>query len=457
MTLRTRLLLGFTMIFVVVIAAGVFTVTAQRNQLYNQIDDRLSATPLPPETRNSPARSNGAPDRTGGQPVDSESISDLYVAAIEVGGEVRPVIEGQLLDDVPDVQSLVDDSPAATTLVTAGGIAGTSTFRVLFLPATESSLGAIVAVPIDDVEETIRQMTYRLVGVVGLISVALIVIASWVSRFGLRPIRAMTDVAEAISSGERDRRATTDSTEAGRLGHAFNVMLDERDRSDERLRQFVSNASHELRTPLTSIRGYLDLYAAGGFRKPGELDDAMRRLQVEAERMNLLVEDLLILAKFDEEQPLDITLVRVDEMARDVVALALAAHPDRQISSDAKEAIEVGADRLRLHQALAAVVDNAVRHTPDESSIQVAVASTNGHVELSVTDSGPGLTADEAAAVFERFSRGDQSRARKTGGSGLGLSITQAIIHAHGGEISVTATPGDGATFTIVLPIETTH
>ena len=190
----------------------------------------------------------------------------------------------------------------------------------------------------------------------------------------------MTDVAEAISSGERDRRATVDddTTEAGRLGHAFNVMLDERDRREARLRQFVSNVSHELRTPLTSIRGYLDLYAAGGFRKEGELDDAMRRLQVEAERMNLLVEDLLVLAKFDEEQPLDMTTVRLDEMVHDVAALARAAHPNRVIDVDAPGPLEVGADRLRLHQALAAVVDNAVRHTPDDSSIRVAATGGPG-------------------------------------------------------------------------------
>ena len=162
-----------------------------------------------------------------------------------------------------------------------------------------------------------------------------------------------------------------DATEAGRLGHAFNVMLDERDSSETRLRQFVSNASHELRTPLTSIRGYLDLYAAGGFRNPGELDDAMRRLQVEAVRMNLLVEDLLVLAKFDEVQSLDITTFPLDEMVHDVVALARAAHPIREIHVDAPDPIEVNADHLRLHQALAALVDNAVRHTPDDSTIRV--------------------------------------------------------------------------------------
>jgi two-component system OmpR family sensor kinase len=367
---------------------------------------------------------------------------------------LRPVIEGQLLTDVPDLQMLVDEIPTESTLLTADGVNGMSTFRVLFLPANATSFGAVIATPIDDVDDTIRQLTYTFFGVTGLILIVLILIASWVNRFGLRPISAMTDVAEAISSGERDRRSDVDndSTEAGRLGHAFNVMLDERDTSETRLRQFVSNASHELRTPLTSIRGYLDLYAAGGFRQPGELDDAVRRLQAEAERMNLLVEDLLVLAKFDEEQPLDITTVRVDTLAHDVAAVTLAAHPDRLIAVEASDEIEVSADRLRLHQALAALVDNAVRHTPDDSPIEITAARTDGWVELLVRDSGPGLSDDDATAVFDRFSRGDQSRARKTGGSGLGLSIAQAIVHAHGGEISVTATPGHGATFTIALP-----
>lgn len=452
MKLRTRVLFGFAMIFAVVIAAGVFTVNAQRNQLYEQIDERLTSTPLPPDTRDRPV--GGAPGRGGAQPLDDANVSDVYVAVITADDTVHPAIEGQLLSDLPDVQSLVDDRPTDTTFVTTDGVAGTSKFRVLFMPSTDTSLAAIIAVPVDDVDDTIRQLALTYLGVAGLILLALILIASWISRFGLRPISAMTDVAEAISSGERDRRAeVTDlSTEAGRLGHAFNVMLDDRDAGEERLRQFVSNASHELRTPLTSIRGYLDLYAAGGFRRPGELDDAMRRLHVEAERMNLLVEDLLVLAKFDEEQPLDIASVRVDDMARDVVALALAGHPDREILVDAPDEIEVAADRLRLHQALAVLVDNAARHTPDDATIRVTAARTPSHVELAVSDAGPGLTPEEAAVVFDRFSRGDRSRARRTGGSGLGLSIAQAIVHAHGGEIDVTSAPGEGATFTIRLP-----
>ncbi|MGB3735159.1 MAG: HAMP domain-containing sensor histidine kinase [Ilumatobacter sp.] len=458
MTLRTRLLLGFTLIFVVAIAAGAFTVTAQRNQLYDQVDVRLMATPLPPELRASPASGRepplDAPDRADAQQVDNDSISDLYVAVVTEDGVLRPRIEGQLLVDTPDVASLVDAPPSATTLDTTDGVDGASTFRVLFLPATDATLGAIVAVPVDDIHDAIRQLTITFAGAAALILLVLVLIASWVSRFGLRPISAMTDVAEAISSGERERRADIagESTEAGRLGQAFNVMLDDRDRSDERLRQFVSNASHELRTPLTSIRGYLDLYAAGGFRKPGELDDAIRRMRAEAERMNLLVEDLLVLAKFDEEQSLDFSVVRVDEVAHDVAALALAAHPERRIIVQAGEPIEATADRLRLHQALAALVDNAIQHTPADSPIGIEVASSGDEVAVSVIDSGPGLTGDEAAAVFDRFSRGDRSRARRTGGSGLGLSIAQTIVRAHDGDISVAATPGDGATFVICIP-----
>lgn len=465
MKLRTRVLLGFTMIFVVVIAAGVFTVDAQRKQLYDQVDDRLATTPLPIEARSRPpggasrtdgqAPAGGAPARGAPQPIDDESISELFVAVVLPDDNVRPVIEGQLLVDQPDLQSLIEDRPDEATFTTVDGIGATSTFRVLFLPGSESMFETVIALPVDDVDDTIRQLTYTFVAIAALILVALVVIASWLNRFGLRPISEMTDVADAIASGERERRAdeTNDSTEAGRLGHAFNVMLDERDASEARLRQFVSNASHELRTPLTSIRGYLDFYAAGGFRQPGELDDAIRRLQGEAERMNLLVEDLLVLAKFDEEQPLDISRVRVDEVAGDVVALALAGNPGRQISIDAPDAVEADADRLRLHQAFAALVDNAIRHTPDETAIRVITTRTSEHVEVAVGDDGPGLTAEEAATVFDRFTRGDRSRARKTGGSGLGLSITQAIVHAHGGEISVTATPDEGATFTVTLPL----
>lgn len=464
MKLRTLVLIGFSAVLIVVIAAGVVTVRAQRSQLYDQVDDRLTATPLPPETREPPlgiAPDTGVAPETGaaaqrgsGQPVDTETFSDTYVAVVQADRSIRPVIVGPLLDDVPDLTALTDTPPDDTTILTMAGVGGASTFRVLYLPASNASFPTVVAVPVDDVDATIEQLTYILVATAGIVLLALLAIAWWLNRFGLRPIAEMTDVAEAISAGERDRRAPvrTESTEAGRLGHAFNVMLDERDVREERLRQFVSNASHELRTPLTSIRGYLDLYAAGGFRKPGELDDAIRRLQGEADRMGLLVEDLLVLAKLDEEQPLDIGEMRLDHMLQDVVALALAAHPDRRIDLTVPSDLVIEADRLRLHQAVVVLVDNAIRHTPSDTDIEVMAAAAEGHTEISVIDTGPGLSADEVAAVFDRFSRGDRSRARRSGGSGLGLSIAQAIVRAHGGDITLRSAPGDGATFTIELP-----
>ena len=247
MRLRTRLLLGFTIVFAVVVAAGVFTVVAQRNRLYDQVDDQLMSTPLPPALRAERDGGTGPPGRPEPGPVDNESISDLYIAVVTPDGTLRSQIEGQLLEDTPNVEAFVESPPSETMLFSTGGVNGVSTFRVQFRPGTENSLPTFMAIPVDDIQDTIRQLTLTLAGVAALLLVVLTVIASWVNRFGLRPISAMTDIAEAISSGDRDRRTAVDaeSTESGRLGHALNVMLDERDKSNARLRKFVSNASHE--------------------------------------------------------------------------------------------------------------------------------------------------------------------------------------------------------------------
>ena len=462
MKLRTRLWVGFALIVAIVAVAGVVAVSTQRDRLSDQIDDRLLATPLPPGTRAPPgvevaaaeAGERVAPAQPAPQRVDDESISDLYVAVINSDATIRPVVIGLLLDDVPDLGALPAEPATSSQLTTVDGIEGTQRFRVLVLPGEANSLETIVAIPIDDVDETLRQLSLTFAAMAGLIVVASLAIVSWVTRYGLQPLHAMTDVADAISAGERGRRAEVadDGTEAGQLGQAFNLMLDEQEHSEARLRRFVSNASHELRTPLTSIRGYVDLYRSGGFRNEGQLDDAMRRVQFEAERMNGLVEDLLLLAKFDEEAPIERSAIDLAVVVDDVVALALAAHPDRTIEVVGSGPIPVEADRFRLHQALTAVVDNAIQHTPAGSTVQVVARSDDEAASVSVIDDGPGLTEAEATAVFERFHRGDASRSRSTGGSGLGLSIARSIVAAHGGEIAATATPGEGATFTITLP-----
>ena len=274
----------------------------------------------------------------------------------------------------------------------------------------------------------------------------------WMNPADLRPISRMTETADAITGGDRTRRAevSTDSTEVAKLATALNVMLDERDSDEERIRAFVSDASHELRTPLTSISGYLDLYAEGGFRLPGQFDDAVRRMRLEASRMNLLVNDLLLLSKLDEQRPLTTETVDVTLLLGDIAASALARQPARtiEVTSPHDVAVTIEADRLRLHQAITVLVDNALEHTPGDAAIEMSVARVGEIVEIQVVDNGPGLSAHDAERVFDRFYRGDASCARSpSGGSGLGLSIARSIIEAHDGTLDVSTRLGEGTTF----------
>ena len=324
--------------------------------------------------------------------------------------------------------------------------------------STRSGDGAVttvIAVPTTDVDETVQRLAATFAVVALLVGAILGIVAWWIMRLGLRPISAMTETARAISAGDRDRRAPEidERTEAGELAGAFNLMLDQRDEAEDRLRRFASDASHELRTPLTSIRGYLDLYAQGGFREPGQIDDVVRRMQAEAGRMGILVEELLQLARFDEGQPLVVAPADIGVLVRDVVADALAGDPDRSIVADAPVDGEAVAeiDRDRIKQLIAALVDNALTHAPD-ADIEVRAATTADELVIIVADDGPGLTDEHASQIFTRFYRGDSSRARTTGGSGLGLAIAESIADVHGGTIDLRTAPGEGCEFTVRIP-----
>jgi two-component system, OmpR family, sensor kinase len=232
-----------------------------------------------------------------------------------------------------------------------------------------------------------------------------------------------------------------------RLEQAFS----QREASEERLRRFLADASHELRTPLASIRGYAELFRMGAAREPEEVARAMQRIEQEAARMGVLVEDLLILARLDEIAEAPHSEVDLAALAGDAVADARATAPDRPIVLDVHPATVLG-DAHQLRQVLGNLLRNALVHTPAGTAIEVSVAERNGDVRLEVRDRGPGLPTGDAGALFERFWRAEPGRERGKAGAGLGLAIVAAIVGAHGGRVSATNAPEGGAVFAVELP-----
>jgi two-component system OmpR family sensor kinase len=271
----------------------------------------------------------------------------------------------------------------------------------------------------------------------------------------------MGHTAGAIAGGDLSQRVgTTDPrTEVGRLGAALNRMLDrlerafaERRASEDRLRRFIADASHELRTPLVSIRGYAELYRIGAAREPAEVETAMRRIEEEAARMGMLVEDLLTLARLDEVREAAHDEVDVAALAGDAVDDARAAAPDRTIDLDVGGRAVVLGDADRLRQVLGNLLRNALVHTPAGTPIDVRVSRGGGEVCLEVRDHGPGLPPGDPEALFERFWRAEAGRERGRGGAGLGLAIVAGIVAAHGGTVAAANAPDGGASFVVRLP-----
>jgi two-component system OmpR family sensor kinase len=292
---------------------------------------------------------------------------------------------------------------------------------------------------------------------------ALVALTLWVVRIGLRPLVAIERTAAAIGAGDLSRRVerAEPDTEIGRLGLALNAMLGQiesafraREASEARLRRFVADASHELRTPLAAVRAYAELFRRGASSRPDDLERAMSGIGRESERMSLLVDDLLLLARLDEGRPLEREPVALDEVVGEAVETARMVEPSRPISLETVDAVVLG-DRDRLRQVVDNLLSNVRSHTPAGSAVHVRVSRNGTDAVLEVEDSGPGLGAEEAEQVFERFHRGDPSRSRSSGGVGLGLSIVAAVAEAHGGTASARSTPGDGSTFVVTLPLLT--
>jgi two-component system, OmpR family, sensor kinase len=400
-------------------------------------------------------------------------------------GEITKNFPADSLDDGEHPPRLPDDAAwfqahagrAATVPATAGG----GRWRVVVQPSAPGSGGSVlVAASLDGIDSTTRQLRLIDLGVSLVVLAVLAGVGAAIVRASLRPLVEIEQTARAIAAGDLTRRVPDRDprTEVGRLGRALNTMLAQIEtafgaraaseaaarRSEDRMRRFVADASHELRTPLTTIRGFAELYRQGAARDPAELDRLMRRIEDQAARMGLLVEDLLLLARLDQQRPLDRRPVDLLALAADAVHDARAVAPDRRIElmlggedGGRGSALVVLGDDQRLRQVLANLVDNALAHTPDGGPVEVRVggADLDGRpgAAVEVVDHGPGLTPEQAERVFERFYRADPARSQAAGGTGLGLSIVAALVAVHGGTVQVDSVPGRGARFRVVLPL----
>jgi two-component system OmpR family sensor kinase len=408
-------------------------------------------------------------------PRDGQLPSAFFVAVINPDGTGVGQFADPLYSDRPppalprlDSRDVARRAGEPFTVPARGG--RDEPWRVLVTPLRDGSGSVLVGLSLDDVETTVGRLAAINLGVGAAVLLLLAGLGYLAVRSSLRPLAEVERTAEAIAAGDLSRRVpeADPRTEVGRLGSALNAMLGQIEtafrareasehsarQSEERMRQFVADASHELRTPLSTIRGFAELYRQGAVPEQSDVDRVMRRIEDEAVRMGLLVEDLLMLARLDAERPLFSAPVDLLAVATDVVHDARAVAPGRDLAVEvlpSEEPPVVLGDDARLRQIAANLVGNAVQHT--EGAVRVRVGTDAGWATLEVSDEGPGLAPEEAARVFERFYRADPSRTRASGGTGLGLSIVAALVAAHGGTVEVRTAPGRGASFRVRLPL----
>jgi two-component system OmpR family sensor kinase len=480
-SLRARLVAGLLALAAIgLLLLGGIIYAEQRSFLYDRLDQQVRSAPQPAtallahgtrpsnpfQREPSPARHAGSAAPGGGP--DFGLPAGTYGQLRDAQGKV--LRSGVLGYGGPSSAATTTARPQLPSSLPVGrirtvdGVAGSGTrYRVLAQPDPDTGGTVVVALPMRDVDSTLQ----RLLIVTGLVIAGVLLvlgIAAWlVVRIGLLPLDRMGHTAGAIAGGDLSHRVeTTDPrTEVGRLGQALNAMLDrlerafaQRQASEDRLRQFLADASHELRTPLASIRGYAELFRLGAAREPADTEKAMRRIEEEAKRMGVLVEDLLTLARLDEVRDAEHGAVDLATLARDAVDDARATAPERVIGLEASGATVVLGDADGLRQLLANLLRNALVHTPAGTPIEVRLTGRGpaGEVRLEVRDHGPGLPTGDPAALFERFWRAETGRSRGRGGAGLGLAIVAGVVDAHGGRVAARDAPGGGAEFVVELP-----
>lgn len=480
-TLRTRLTAGVLVLLVVSCAGiGIATSIMVQGFLVDRLDQQLaqagSRLDVSLEHPEIPEGSGGDPVPSGEPGVQGQAVGTL-AARISEGSIEQAVVVRDNAGEVslPDValtqadrsalMRVTPDSPPTTIRLSSLG-----EYRLLASRGPDGDIH-IAGLPLQDIESTVHrlQATELVVFAVALLVTGLAG-AGWVT-LSMRPLQRVTMTARQVTalplgSGAVDLPhrvpETYPRTEVGQLSAAFNQLLghvetalEQREGSEARLRRFVADASHELRTPLAGIRSYAELARRSTKAVPDEVSHALGRVESEAARMGLLVDDLLLLARLDAGRPLEQQDVDLSRLVIEVTNDARVAGPDHRWSLDLPdEPIVVRGDEHRLHQVMANLLSNARIHTPAGTSVVVRLSTDqqrDRQVLLSVIDDGPGIPPELQSHVFERFVRADTSRSRVKGSTGLGLAIAHAVLKAHSGSLTVKSN-GDGTEFDISLP-----
>jgi two-component system OmpR family sensor kinase len=471
--LRVKLVAAvMTLVVAALLVISVASTWALRSYLFGQVDSQLtSAAKQMVSLNHVPAR--------------GDVPSTFFVGYKDTGQWIVAAYDPDYGDDMlPVLPATVQAATAkAGKPYNVASVDGTRRWRVLIEPRANGSV-VVVAEDLSNADSAVSRLVFSELLVGAGVLVLLALVGAALVRASLKPLREIEQTAAAITEGDLTQRVPDfeppgeePRTEVGRVGRALNSMLMHVEsafmartasegravRSEERMRQFVADASHELRTPLTTIRGFAELYRQGAARDPEQAQRLISRIEGEAARMGLLVEDLLLLARLDQQRPLALAPTDLQVIANDAVTAARVVAPDRRITLEIVEGtgpLLVLGDESRLRQVVSNLMTNAVTHTPAGSGVWLRLRREAGQGVIEVVDEGPGLAAEQVDRVFERFYRVDAARTRRggagagaTSGTGLGLAIVAALVKAHGGAVEVVSEPGSGATFRVRLPL----
>jgi two-component system OmpR family sensor kinase len=491
--LRTKLIASvLTLVIIALVTISVASAYVVRSYLTTERDSELASAFA---GINQPGRQ--APSGSFSQFPYTSAIYGIQIGGQQLGWQQIQtpggVVRKTSLPELPGNSSWA--SPKYPVTLTVPAQSGGDTWRIMAQVEPTLSTGNItqgtgilvVGINLGNIDHTVNRIVAVELLVSGVIVVVLAIAGVGVVRANLRPLEEIEETAEEIAAGHLERRVPEGDprTEVGSLGQSLNSMLAQIEsafhaqqeseaaahQSEERMRRFIADASHELRTPLTAIRGFAEYYRQrGGIQvenretgeplTPEDLDRMMHRVEAEASRMGLLVEDLLLLARLDQQRPLEIKPVDLLTLAADAVQDARMIAPERPIDLEVapSAAFIVNGDEARLRQVIGNLVNNALTHTPPDTPVKVQIGSgklpdDDPAAVLAIADKGPGLAEEQARHVFERFYRADAARTRVAGGNGLGLAIVASLVAAHGGVVSVQTAPGQGATFRVMLPL----